>query len=61
MTDKDMNDYIFTVEVSQKDGSNVRRKNIVVCADNVEVAYDKVIIKVGTKDVIRELVGVKKI
>jgi len=26
MTDKDMNDYIFTIEVSNKDGSNVEKK-----------------------------------
>ena len=57
-----MNDYIFTIEVSNKDGSNVRRKNIVVYADNVEVAYDKVKNKVSySDDVIRDLVGVEKI
>lgn len=61
MTDKDMNDYIFTIEVSNKDGSNVRRKNIVVSAANVEVAYDKVKNKVNAKDVIRSLVGVEKL
>ena len=57
-----MNDYIFTIEVSNKDGSNVRRKNIAVCADNVEVAYDKVKDKVSnTYDVVRELVSVEKL
>jgi len=57
-----MNDYVFTVEVSNKDGSNVRRKNIAVCADNVEVAFDKVKNNVSnTYDVIRELVGVEKL
>ena len=57
-----MNDYIFTIEVSNKDGSNVRRKNIAVCADNIEVAFDKVRNNVSnTYDVIRELVGVEKL
>jgi hypothetical protein len=57
-----MNDYIFTIEISNKDGSNVRRKNIAVCADNVEVAFDKVRNNVSnTYDVIRELVGVEKL
>lgn len=57
-----MNDYIFTVEVSNRNGSCVRRKNIVVCADNVEVAYDKIINKVSkADDIIRELIGVEKL
>ena len=57
-----MNDYIFTVKVSNGDGSNVRRENIVVCANNIEIAYDKVINKVNNnKDQIRELVGVEKL
>lgn len=56
-----MNDYIFTIEVSNKDGSNVRREDIPVCADNVEVAFDKVRNKVSNTYVIRELVGVEKL
>lgn len=57
-----MNDYIFTVEVSNRNGSCVRRKNIVVCADNVEVAFDKVENKVSkANEIIRELVGVEKL
>ena len=57
-----MNDYIFTVEVSNKDGSNVRRKNIPVSADNVEVAYDKVKnIVSNTNDRLCELVSVEKL
>ena len=56
-----MNDYIFTIEISNRDGSNVRRKNIVICADNVEVAYSRVINEVSRNDVIRELVGVEKL
>lgn len=57
-----MNDYVFIIEVSNKDGSNVRRENIAVCADNVEVAYDKVINKVShTYDIVRELIDVEKL
>ncbi len=57
-----MNDYIFTIEVSNKDCSNVRRKNVVVNAENVEAAFDKVKNKVSnTYDMFRELVDVKKL
>lgn len=57
-----MNDYMFTVEVSNRNGSCVRRKNIVVSADNVEVAFDKVENKVSkSNDIIRELVNVVKL
>lgn len=57
-----MNDYIFTVEVSNKDGSYVRQKSIVVSAENVEIAYDKVINKVSAGNYkIRNLVDVKKL
>lgn len=59
---KKMNDYIFTIEVSNKDGSNARQKNIIVSAENAEIAYDKVINKVGAGDyVIHNLVDVKKL
>ena len=59
-----MNDYIFTVEVSNKDGSKwyYERKNIIVSAENVEIAYDKVINKVSAGNyVIHNLVDVKKL
>ena len=59
---KDINDYIFTVEVSNTDGSHVRRKNIAVSADNVEVAFDKVKDKVSKgNDIIRELISAEKL
>lgn len=59
---KKMNDYIFTIEISTKDGSNVRQKNIIVSAENAEIAYDKVINKVCAGNyVIHNLVDVKKL
>ena len=57
-----MNDYIFTIEISTKDGSNARQKNVIVSAENAEIAYDKVINKASAGNyVIHNLVDVKKL
>ena len=57
-----MNDYIFTIAISNKDGSHVRQKNVVASAENVEDAFDKVKNNVSnTYDIFRELVDVKKL
>ena len=57
-----MNDYVFKVVVSRTDGSKVRQKNMVVCAENVEAAYDRLIYNISnTDDIICELVNVTKL
>ena len=57
-----MNDYMFIVDVSNNDGSNVRRKCVVATAENVETALAKVKNQVSDAyDKYRGLVDVKKI
>lgn len=56
-----MNDYIFLVKVSNKDGSNVRQKKIPVCAENIEKAYSRVQDKIAASDSFQELISVEKL
>lgn len=57
-----MNDYMFIIDVSNNDGSNVRRKCVAVTAENVESALEKVKNQVSDcYDKYCGLVDVKKI
>lgn len=56
-----MKDYIFTVKVSDKDGSNVRQKKIHICAENIEKAYNRLRDKVLANDLLQELISVEKL
>ena len=57
-----MNDYIFTIEVSQKDGSSVTKEKFVVSDENVEKAYEKIYNKIFNRNLrFNELIDVTKL
>ena len=57
-----MNDYFFTLEVSDKRGGHVRERNVVISADNVENAYHKIDDELSAvDDVCRRIINVKKL
>lgn len=57
-----MNDYFFTLEVSDKRGGHVRERNIVISADNVENAYHKIEGELSAvDDMCRRIINVKKL
>lgn len=57
-----MNDYFFTLEVSDKKGGYVIERNFVISADNVENAYHKIEGNLSTVgDMCRKIVNVKKL
>ena len=57
-----MNDYVFTIEVSQKDGSGVTNEKFVVSGENIEKAYEKIHNKIFDRNLrFNELTDVKKL
>lgn len=57
-----MNDYFFTLEVSDKRGGHVRERNIVISADNVKNAYNKIEGKLSAvDDMCKSIINVKKL
>ena len=52
----------FTLEVSDKRGGHVRERNIVISADNVENAYNKIEGKLSAvDDMCKSIINVKKL
>ena len=57
-----MNDYFFTLEVSNKNGENVKEVRSVASAENVEKAYEDVIEELCKKELsCRKIIDVKKL
>ena len=56
------NDYLFTMEICDIDGSKIREKKEVVSADNVEEAQERLEAKLKkNQDKIRSIIDVKKL
>lgn len=57
-----MNDYFFTLEVSDKRGGHVVERNVIISADNVENAYNKIEDELSSvDDMCRRIINVKKL
>ena len=56
-----MNDYFFTVEISNKDGSYACNETFVISEENIEKAYEKLENKLDYTKQCNGIIDVKKL